>query len=51
MKKVGVGSERDALERLLDLADRNLAKGSAKYDALIEELHRIGISAGGRARP
>jgi superfamily II DNA or RNA helicase len=50
MKKVGPGSEHDALQRLLDLADRNLAEGSAKYDALTKELHRIGISASGPAR-
>jgi superfamily II DNA or RNA helicase len=50
MKKVGAGSEHDALQRLLDLADRNLAEGSAKYDALTKELHRIGISARGPAR-
>ena len=50
MRKVGPGSERDALQRLLELADRNQAEGSAKYDALTEELHRIGISAGSRAR-
>lgn len=36
--------EHDALQRLLALADQNLAEGSAKYDALAEQLHRIGIS-------
>ncbi|MGI8731544.1 MAG: helicase-related protein [Solirubrobacteraceae bacterium] len=50
MRKVSAGRERDALQRLCDLADANLAAGSAKYDALTEQLRRIGISRGGRER-
>ncbi|HEV7772335.1 MAG TPA: helicase-related protein [Conexibacter sp.] len=50
MKKVGDGPEREALQRLLDLAERNLAQGSAKLDALLEQLRRIGISRSGRDR-
>ena len=50
MKKVSAGRERDALHRLHDLAEANLAAGSAKYDALTEQLRRIGISRGGRER-
>jgi hypothetical protein len=50
MRKVSAGRERDALQRLLDLADANLAAGSAKYDSLTEQLRRIGISRGGRER-
>ena len=34
----------------LDLADANLAAGSAKYDALTAQLRRIGISRTGRER-
>ena len=44
LRKAPAGPEHDALQRLRDLADRNLAGGSAKYDALAEQLRRIGIS-------
>src|SRR3954447_7749283 len=50
MKKVSGGREREALQTLRDLADENLAQGSAKYDALTEQLRRIGISRSGRDR-
>lgn len=36
--------ERRALVRLKELAERNLAEGSAKFDALLTELKRIGIA-------
>jgi superfamily II DNA or RNA helicase len=50
MRKLPDGPERDALARLLQLAEQNLAEGSAKYGALKVELKRIGISASGRER-
>ena len=50
MKKVSAGPERAALQRLLDLADENLRRGSAKYDALTEQLRRIGVTRAGKDR-
>jgi hypothetical protein len=42
--KIGAAGEIEALTRLTELADKNLAEGSAKYDALRGQLDRIGIS-------
>lgn len=44
------GAEHDALARLLELTERHLDEGSAKYDALKQELKRIGVSRTGKAR-
>jgi ERCC4-related helicase len=48
--KTGDEREREALDRLLALADRALGEGSAKLDALTAELRRIGIARDGDAR-
>ena len=42
--------EQEALERVRELAERARATGSSKYDALLRELTRIGVSPGGRPR-
>jgi ERCC4-related helicase len=50
MKKVEDESELEALRRLLDLTNHHLDEGSAKYDALTEQLRRIGIARTGDER-
>src|SRR4051794_17206617 len=49
MKKADA-TEREALQRLLNLAEKNLAQDSAKYDELRRQLTRIGVSKTGNAR-
>lgn len=42
--------EAEALDVLLELAERNLIEGSAKLDRLVEHLKEVGISRTGTAR-
>lgn len=49
-KRATEPAEQAALDRLLVLAEAAVGGGSAKLDALIEELRRIGISSKGKAR-